>query len=221
MLKNIHSSWKKFIIGEINQQYFQELTEKLKVTYQTTECYPAVSEILRVLKLVNFNELKVVILGQDPYHQPGQADGLAFSVPRDTKIPPSLKNIFLELNNDLQIVNSHGDLTKWAQQGVLLLNTVLTVEKNRPLAHINFNWQQFTDNLIKYVDKNLKNVIFILWGKKAQTKISLINEDKHLILKGSHPSPLGAHYGFFNQNYFSSVNEYLIKNHKKAIDWQL
>ncbi|WP_215826533.1 uracil-DNA glycosylase [Spiroplasma endosymbiont of 'Nebria riversi'] len=221
MFQNIHPSWKDFLISQTTQPYFIELVSKVSLAYKNNQCYPQPQDILRLLKIVSFNDIKVVILGQDPYHQPNQANGLSFSVNHGVKLPPSLKNIFVELENDLGIILQNGDLTKWVRSGVFLLNTVLTVQKDQPFSHANFNWQEFTDNLIKYIDNYHNNVIFVLWGKKAQAKINLINDQKHLILMGVHPSPLGAHYGFFNQKYFSKINEYLIKHNKKPIDWQL
>ena len=183
--------------------------------------FPSLSNVFKALELVKYNEVKVVILGQDPYHGLGQANGLAFSVPSGIEIPPSLKNIFLELNSDLNIpLPLDGDLTRWARQGVLLLNTVLTVEKGQPNSHINLGWGEFTDRVIvKLSEKG--NVVFVLWGKSAQSKINLINENRNMILLAPHPSPLSAHRGFFGCKHFSKINLFLNQAGLEIIDWHL
>ena len=183
--------------------------------------FPSLSNVFKALELVKYNEVKVLILGQDPYHGLGQANGLAFSVPSGIEIPPSLKNIFLELNSDLNIpLPLDGDLTRWARQGVLLLNTVLTVEKGQPNSHINLGWGEFTDRVIvKLSEKG--NVVFVLWGKSAQSKINLINENRNMILLAPHPSPLSAHRGFFGCKHFSKINLFLNQTGLEIIDWHL
>lgn len=182
---------------------------------------PKKDQIFRALDLTPLHSVKVIILGQDPYHGENQANGLAFSVNKNMKIPPSLKNIFYELQDDLGIENTDGDLTKWAQQGVLLLNTVLTTLKDKPGAHFNKGWEKYTDTIIKQVNDEREKVIFVLWGKKAQEKESLINVEKHYILKSSHPSPFSANDTFFGSKPFSKINEILKSNNLIEIDWKL
>lgn len=182
---------------------------------------PKKSQIFRALELTPLHKVKVVILGQDPYHGEGQANGLAFSVNKGLDLPPSLRNIFKELKDDLGIENTSGDLTKWAEQGVLLLNSVLTTEKNKPGAHFGKGWEIYTDTLIRQVSDERDKVIFLLWGKKAQEKKSLINTDKHVILESSHPSPLSAHTSFLGCRHFSKANDILIASALEPIDWKL
>lgn len=222
MFKNIHPSWMGFFKNEIKEQYFQELVNNVKNAYLNNECYPSVKDIFRLFKIVNFDDIKVVILGQDPYHQPGQANGLAFAVNSSIKLPPSLKNIYQELLNDLQINNfNNGDLSQWAMQGVFLLNTILTVQRSKPLSHQKFGWEIFTNKVIQYIISNHKNIIFVLWGSKAQSKIDMIDENRHFIIKSVHPSPLSAYQGFFNGRYFSNINKYLVEHNQTEIDWEI
>lgn len=180
---------------------------------------PKKDQIFRALETTPLHTVRVVILGQDPYHGEGQANGLAFSVNKGVELPPSLKNIFKELKDDLGIENTNGDLTKWAQQGVLLLNSVLTTEKDKPGAHFGRGWETYTDTLIRQISDEKSGVIFLLWGKKAQEKKSLIDQDRHIILEASHPSPLSANESFFGCKHFSKVNE-LLKD-LGPIDWKL
>lgn len=182
---------------------------------------PKKEYIFRALQLTPLHSVKVVILGQDPYHGEGQANGLAFSVNKDIELPPSLKNIFKELKDDLGIENTHGDLTKWAEQGVLLLNSVLTTEKGKPGAHFGRGWETYTDTLIRQISDEREGVIFLLWGKKAQEKKSLINQDKHIILEASHPSPPSADSSFFGCRHFSKANDILIASALEPVDWKL
>jgi uracil-DNA glycosylase len=188
--------------------------------YQIHQCFPPKELIL--YSLTNLNKTKVVIIGQDPYHNENQAHGLAFST-LDTKIPPSLKNIFKELQNDLNIETpNHGNLTHWHNQGVLLLNTILTVRKNKPLSHKNVGWEQFTSNIISELSNTKQNLVFILWGANAHKMEKLIDTSKHLILKSGHPSPLSANAGkWFGNKNFSKTNQYLIENMITPIDWSL
>ena len=197
-----------------------ELKNFIDNEYQNHQCFPPKDLILYSLN--NLNNTKVVIIGQDPYHNDNQAHGLAFST-LDTKIPPSLKNIFKELNTDLNIeIPNHGNLTKWHNQGVLLLNTILTVRKNQPLSHKNKGWEQYTNNIISELSNTKNNLVFILWGANAHKTEKLINKDKHLILKSGHPSPLSANAGkWFNNKNFSKTNQYLIDNMITPIDWTL
>jgi len=184
--------------------------------------YPPKEQIFRALKLTPFENIKVVILGQDPYHGEGQANGLAFSVNKGIKVPPSLRNIYKELESDLNIKSPlHGDLTSWAKQGVLLLNSVLTVEKDNPGSHKNIGWEEYTDSLIKEISDKKKNIVFILWGKYAESKKSLIDEKKHFIISSPHPSPFSARKGFFGSKPFSRTNSYLKIKGKKEIDWSI
>lgn len=186
------------------------------------QIFPPKEEIFRAFSLTPINTVKVVILGQDPYHGQGEANGLAFSVNKDISIPPSLKNIYKELNSDLGLdIPKHGDLTAWAKQGVLLLNSILTVEKDKPGSHRKIGWEEYTDSLIKGISDRRENVVFILWGKYAESKKILIDESKHLILVSPHPSPFSARKGFFGSKPFSKTNAYLIKNNIEPIDWSI
>ena len=185
------------------------------------DIYPEKSNIFRALNLTPFNTVKVVILGQDPYHGEGEANGLAFSLNKDVKITPSLRNIFKELENDLNIKRNNIDLTNIAKQGVLFLNTILTVEKDKPLSHKNIGWEKITDFIIKYLSDNKENVVYILWGNNARSKKSLINKSKNLIIESNHPSPLSASRGFFGSKPFSKTNNYLKEKNQSIIDWSL
>ena len=186
------------------------------------QIFPKDQDVFNAFKLCAFRSLKVVILGQDPYHNLNQAHGLAFSVQHGVKLPPSLVNIYKELKGDLAIMpSSLGDLTAWARQGVFLLNTVLTVEAHKAHSHANMGWEKFTDYVIGLISKHKKNIVFMLWGAPAQKKSSLIDASKHLILKASHPSPLSAHRGFFGCQHFSQANSYLQLHHEATIDWQV
>ncbi len=183
--------------------------------------FPPIPSIFRALELVHFNEVKVLILGQDPYHGLGQANGLSFSVNKEIMIPPSLKNIFIELENDLNIpVSQHGDLTSWAQQKILLLNSVLSVEHEKPNSHQKLGWDKLTNKIISRLSQR-GNVIFVLWGKSAQKKLSLIDDKQNKILSAPHPSPLSAYRGFFGCKHFSEINKILIENDSSEINWKL
>lgn len=198
----------------------EQLQQFINQEYSQYQCFPPKELILN--SLTNLNNTKVVIIGQDPYHNDNQAHGLAFST-LDTKLPPSLKNIFKELHNDLNIeVPTHGNLTQWHNQGVLLLNTILTVRKNQPNSHKNKGWEQFTNNIISELNTSKENLVFLLWGTQAHKVEKLINKEKHLILKSGHPSPLSANQGkWFNNKHFSKTNQYLIDNKITPIDWNL
>lgn len=187
-----------------------------------TPHYPKTENIFRALELTPFDEIKAVILGQDPYHGEKQANGLAFSVHEDVKIPPSLRNIFKELNTDLGIdIPNHGDLTKWALEGVLLLNSILTVSPHKPASHRGIGWEEYTDAIIKKVNNEKENIVFILWGNYAQEKGTFIDEQKHMVIKSPHPSPFSARKGFFGSKPFSRCNKFLEGNRIEAIDWKL
>lgn len=184
--------------------------------------FPPKKDMFKALELTPLENIKAVILGQDPYHGKGQANGLAFSVNQGIIIPPSLRNIFKELNSDMGIeIPPHGDLTNWAKQGVLLLNSVLTVEKDKPASHRNIGWEKYTDGLIAEISNKKNHVVFILWGKYAESKIPLINTDKHLIISSSHPSPFSARHGFFGSKPFSRCNIWLKSNNASPIDWSI
>ena len=235
----IHSSWKPFLESEFQKPYFQELSAFLAEAYRTKTIFPQKSAVFRAFS-TDLNEVKVVILGQDPYHTPGAAMGLAFSVPDSEKVPPSLVNIYKEIDSDLGQIyqdlktmnpslelnpeeyrhhNKTGDLSNWAEQGVLLLNNVLTVEAHLAGSHRGKGWETFTENVIKYLNDTRPHLVFILWGRDARSKKSLIDQSKHLILESAHPSPLSAHAGFFGSRPFSKTNEFLKDHHLQPIIW--
>ncbi|MBO4600700.1 MAG: uracil-DNA glycosylase [Bacilli bacterium] len=183
--------------------------------------YPSKENIFKAFNLTDFNNVKVVIIGQDPYHGEGEANGLAFSLNEEVNITPSLRNIFKELKDDLNIDRKSKDLSGWAKQGVLLINSILTVEKDKPMSHKNLGWQEITDYIIKYISDNKSNVVFILWGRESEEKKKFIDENKHYVIISSHPSPFSARKGFFGSKPFSKTNNYLQKNNQSAIDWSL
>jgi uracil-DNA glycosylase len=219
----IEESWKRELKEEFSKTYFQHIITFLKAEKASGKIiYPPGPLIFNAFKQTPFDRVKVVLIGQDPYHNKGQAHGLSFSVPDGVPKPPSLNNIFKELKNDLGIeIPENGNLTKWAQQGVLLLNASLTVRQNEPGSHANIGWLQFTDNVIKRISDDKEGIVFLLWGKFAQEKQSLIDETKHFVLKAAHPSPYSANNGFFGCKHFSKTNELLMKQHKTPIDWKL
>ncbi len=221
MQELIDSNWKKVMQTSLNQPYFKELSTYIKTEYSNYCCYPEPPKVFEALNLCSFNNIKVVILGQDPYHNPKQAHGLSFSVTEDTKHPPSLVNIFKELNSDLNIsYPQNGNLEPWARQGVLLLNSILTVRKNEPGSHQNKGWEIFTDAIIKKISKEQTSVVFMLWGGYAKKKAKLIDSQKHLVLTSGHPSPLSANRGYwFGNKHFSKCNYYLESNNKSKINW--
>jgi len=223
MSVKIEESWKKVLEDEFKKPYFKGIVEHLKTEkVQGKTIYPPGSMIFNAFDKTPFRKVRVVILGQDPYHGPGQAMGLSFSVPRGVPPPPSLINIFKELQDDVGIAQpSHGDLTKWAEQGVLLLNASLTVRAGEPMSHSKIGWHIFTDAVITTISRDLEDVVFLLWGKFAQEKVSLINTGKHHILKSAHPSPLSAKNGFFGSHHFSKTNQYLMKKGHHPIDWAI
>ena len=217
----VKNDWEDFLLKEKSKPYFQNLMQKLNNEYANKIIYPPQSDVFNCFRYTSFTNTKVVLLGQDPYHQPLQACGLSFAVKPSIKIPPSLVNIYQELKNDLNIKTpNHGYLLPWASQGVLLLNTVLTVEEGLPNSHKNFGWLTFTNNVLKYLNEK-DNVVFLLWGKNAQSKIDLLTNPKHLILTAPHPSPLSAYHGFFGNKHFSKTNKYLIENGMTPIDWRI
>ena len=219
---NFPDTWLEPLGKGFCHDFLDEMESKfLKLQAQDISIFPPSSSIFRALELVNFFEAKVLILGQDPYHGLGQANGLSFSVNKEISIPPSLKNIFLELKNDLNIpISGHGDLTLWAEQKILLLNSVLTVEQGVPNSHQEIGWEKLTNNIISQLSKR-GNMIFVLWGKSAQKKFNLIDKKQNNILIAPHPSPLSAYRGFFGCNHFSRINQILRENGSSEIDWKL
>lgn len=226
----MHESWKVFLNSEFNKPYFQELSNFLHQEYAAKTIFPPKQLVFSAFT-TNLDDIKVVILGQDPYHTPGAAEGLAFSVPYSEPVPPSLKNIYKEINDDLgrpsicaarningKVVPS-GSLRTWQKQGVLLLNSVLTVEAHKAGSHRNRGWEVFTTETIKFLNQNRPNLVFILWGRDARNKKPLIDTNKHLILESAHPSPLSAHNGFFNNHHFSRANDFLREHGLVEIDW--
>jgi uracil-DNA glycosylase len=224
-VSNIHleNSWKQLLIEEFKKDYYvklkQHLVEEKNKGYQVLPPNP---QIFAALNNTPFDKIKVVIIGQDPYHGPNQAHGLCFSVNDGTSFPPSLRNIFKELKSDIDLqIPISGNLSSWAKQGVLLLNSTLTVRQNKANSHRKFGWQIFTDKIISEVSSKKENIVFILWGNYAQSKINLIDTNKHFVLQSVHPSPLSASRGFFGCNHFSKTNEYLISKKLQPINWQL
>lgn len=220
----IDNTWKNFFKNENKKEYFIELIDKVDKEYKEKVCYPDYENIFKIFEIVPLNEIKVVIIGQDPYHGPGQAMGLSFSVPNGQEIPPSLVNIFKEIKLEYEDnfdLPKNGDLTSWAKQGVFLLNNTLTVEAHKANSHKDYGWNEFTDNVIKYIDKQNFNKVFVLWGNFAKNKATLIDNDNSLILKSPHPSPLSANKGFFGNNHFKKINEYLKDNNLKEINWNI
>ena len=215
----MHESWKAFLGSEFEKPYFRELSKFLTEEYKTKTIFPPKNLVFNAFT-TDLEKVKVVILGQDPYHTPGAAHGLAFSVPPTEKIPPSLINIYKEIESDLNISKLRtGNLNAWKNQGVLLLNNVLTVEAHKAGSHRGHGWEIFTEAVIKYLNKNKENLVFILWGRDARSKKSLINSKKHLILESAHPSPLSAYNGFFGSKPFSKTNAYLRAHSLEEIDW--
>lgn len=219
----IEESWKIQLQDEFDKSYFGHIVQFLKDEKQKGKIiYPPGSKIFNAFEQTPFDQVKAVILGQDPYHNPGQAHGLCFSVAEGTAPPPSLVNIYKELKEDIGLpIPTHGNLEHWAQQGVLLLNASLTVEANKPMSHSNIGWHHFTDAVIKKISEAKEHVVFILWGKFAQSKEPMIDTAKHLVLKAAHPSPLSAHNGFFGCQHFSKTNNWLHQHGLGTIDWSV
>lgn len=216
----IDPSWKSVLNSEFSKPYWDALTSTVRMHYLTTTVYPPAPNIFRALDLCPFDQVKVVIVGQDPYHGAGQANGLSFSVNDGVTLPPSLKNIFKEIESDLNVktINS-GDLTRWARQGVLMLNSVLTVQASKPASHAGIGWEEFTDAIIGALNEKRDHIVYLLWGKYAQTKGAVIDRDKNLVLTSGHPSPYSASL-FFGNHQFSQCNEYLEKHGSAPIDWR-
>ncbi|MBZ9609835.1 uracil-DNA glycosylase [Clostridium estertheticum] len=221
-MNNLVNDWNELLFEESNKDYYLKLRYFLKEEYEKAQIYPEVQDIFNSLKYTAYNDVKIVILGQDPYHGPSQAHGLSFSVKTNVPIPPSLLNIYKELTNDVGCyIPNHGYLKKWADQGVLLLNTVLTVRSGEANSHKNKGWEHFTDKIIALLNEKTEPIVFILWGNNAQTKQSLVTNPIHYIIKSVHPSPLSAYRGFFNSKPFSDANNFLTSVGEKNIDWQI
>ncbi|KGQ38188.1 uracil-DNA glycosylase [Gallibacterium genomosp. 1] len=217
-------TWKDMIGSEKAQPYFQHILQQVQQQRDSGKIiYPPKTDVFNAFRYTEFDQVKVVILGQDPYHGPNQAHGLAFSVRPNVQIPPSLQNIYKELSQDITgfHIPNHGYLVTWAQQGVLLLNTVLTVEQGKAHSHANFGWETFTDHVIATLNQHTQGLVFLLWGSHAQKKGQFIDRQKHCVLTAPHPSPLSAHRGFLGCHHFSSSNQYLIQQGKTPIDWSL
>lgn len=216
----IDESWRKVLSEEFNKPYFEELVEFVKSEYASTTIYPEGKNIFRSFERCPFDKVKVVILGQDPYHGPGQANGLCFSVSEGVKNPPSLQNIFKEISSDLEVpIPESGNLDRWADQGVLLLNATLTVRARQAGSHQKKGWETFTDAVVKTLNDQKENIVFLLWGRYAQNKGELIDRQKHHVLSAAHPSPFSAHSGFFGCKHFSKTNQYLESIGQQSIDW--
>ncbi|MFK5938076.1 MAG: uracil-DNA glycosylase [Sulfurimonas sp.] len=218
----LNDDWAELFSNEFKKDYFISLKQFIEDEYKNSTIFPQYDNIFRAFNLLKLSELKVVIIGQDPYHGLNQANGLAFSVCDSCKVPPSLKNIYKELVDDIHCATpANGNLTKWVEQGVLLINSVLTVEESKPNSHKDKGWEIFTDAIIKKISDKNENIVFILWGKPSQKKEKLIDENKHCILKSAHPSPLSAYRGFFGSKPFSKTNNYLKEHNIQVIDWCL
>lgn len=212
-------TWTEVLKPIKESAYFINLWENVKSEFNSKKCFPPTKQIFRALELTEFEDVKVVIIGQDPYHNDGQANGLCFSVSENVKTPPSLKNIFIELKDDVGVDRKNNDLQDWAKQGVLLLNATLTVQAHEPNSHKNIGWETFTDFIIKQISDEKEIVVFVLWGAFAQKKASLINEKKHFIIQSAHPSPFSVYRGFFGSRPFSKINNYLFEKGKNPIIW--
>lgn len=218
----IGNNWDNILKEEYKKDYFKNIVMFINKEYKEKTIFPPKSSILRAFKLTDYDDVKVVILGQDPYHGVNEANGLAFSVSKGVRLPPSLQNIYKELRDDLGIeVSTNGDLEKWAREGVLLLNSVFTVEKDKPASHKDIGWEQFSDEVIKKVNEKKTPVVFILWGNFAKSKAKYITNNIHLVITSPHPSPFSAYSGFFGSKPFSRTNEFLRKNNIKEIDWKI
>jgi uracil-DNA glycosylase len=216
----IEESWKQQLQEEFEKPYFRELIDFVHREYAAGTCYPPGRQIFNAFEICPFQKVKVVIIGQDPYHGPGQANGLCFSVNPGVRIPPSLQNIFKEIHNDMGTpLPANGDLTRWAQQGILLLNATLTVREHQAGSHQKHGWETFTDAVIRKLSQEREHLVFILWGSNAIRKGSVIDTSKHLVLQSVHPSPLSAYAGFFGNNHFSKANQYLREHGQTEIEW--
>lgn len=215
-------NWKELNDIESGKPYFKQLTSRIEQEYRQGECYPPFDKIMNALALTPLESVKCVIVGQDPYHNTGQAMGLSFSVPRNVSVPPSLQNIYKELNKELGIpIPSHGDLTAWAKRGVLLLNATLTVRAHKPASHQNLGWETYTDAILQAVNEKKEPVVYMLWGRYARDKGRFLNNPAHLVLESPHPSPYSADSGFFGNGHFKKCNQFLAGKGIEPIDWRL
>ena len=222
MKRVLTTDWDHTLASEFSQSYWQALQDFVTNERSQFEVFPSSEKVFTALELTPFAQTQVVILGQDPYHEPGQAHGLAFSVQQGTRIPPSLRNIYKELAQDVGCpIPSHGDLTAWAQQGVLLLNTTLTVRSGQAASHQGHGWEQFTDQIIRELNNKTEPIVFILWGASSRKKATLINQQRHVVIESSHPSPLSVRHGFFGSRPFSRANAVLVENGREPINWCL
>lgn len=221
MKQYIQNSWDRVLKEYTETDSFKKLSYFVEKEYQEKTIYPKHENIFSALNNTSFENISVVIIGQDPYHQPDQAHGLSFSVLNGKQLPPSLRNIYKEIESDIGVKKDYhnGNLTDWSHQGILLLNSILTVEENNPGSHTNHGWEEFTDYIIKKISNEHEHIVFLLWGNYAKKKGSIIDTTKHLVLESSHPSPLGAYRGFLGCKHFSKANNYLLKNGKKKIQW--
>ena len=221
-MSTVASDWLPYFQEEAGKEYYKELTAKVKSEYAKYRVFPPKDQVFSAFSLTSYKDVKVVIIGQDPYHNVGQAHGLCFSVQKGIDVPPSLQNIYQELHDDLGCyIPNNGMLNKWAEQGVLLLNTVLTVRAHEANSHRGFGWERFTDRVIELVDAKEEPVVFLLWGAPAQKKEAMLHNPNHLVLKAPHPSPLSAYRGFFGCRHFSQTNEFLASHGQTPIDWQI
>ena len=219
---NLNNDWKEVLSDVINSNEVLRLKEFLNEEYNSDTIYPPKENIFTALKLTSYKDVRVVIIGQDPYHEPNQAHGLAFSVLEGIKLPPSLKNMYKEIESDLGIkMGNSGNLSSWAEQGVLLLNNVLTVRAHEANSHKGKGWEYFTDKIVEKLNAREEQIIFVFWGNNAKSKQKLITNQNHIVLTAPHPSPLSAYHGFFGCKHFSKINELLIKNNKKEINWKI
>lgn len=219
---NLGNSWDILLRDEWEKDYYKNLRKFLVSEYKSQTIYPDMNNIFNSLKLADYCDIKVVILGQDPYHEPNQAHGLSFSVLKGVPTPPSLQNIYKEIHAELNLpIPTHGELTQWAKQGVLLLNTVLTVRRGQANSHKGMGWEIFTDNVIKLLNERPEPIVFLLWGANARSKAKFITNPAHLVLQSAHPSPLSAYNGFFGNGHFKKANEFLVRNYGKGIDWEI
>jgi uracil-DNA glycosylase len=218
----LNNDWDELLFTEFQKPYFLQLVAQIKKEYELYTCYPQMNQVFNSLRYSSFSQTKVVILGQDPYHSIHQAMGLSFSVPLEVEVPPSLQNIFKELNSDLGIpISSNGDLRPWAKQGVLLLNSILTVREHLPLSHQSYGWMTFTDHILSLLNQKSTPIVFVLWGSFSRQKKSLITNPIHCIIEGPHPSPLSAYRGFFGSKPFSKINDFLASTNQTTINFDL
>ncbi|MFA7106801.1 MAG: uracil-DNA glycosylase [Candidatus Izemoplasmatales bacterium] len=219
--KFLPNDWNILLRDEINKPYFIKLLNDVEKEYSEFTCYPPKEQIFNAFCLTPYKDVKVLILGQDPYHNENQAMGLAFSVNKNVKLPPSLINIYKELESDLNVKNDTGDLSSWAKSGILLLNAILSVRQNQPLSHHNLGWERFTDKVIEALNKKKDPIVFVLWGSYARSKKKLITDNKHFIIENVHPSPLSAYRGFFGSKPFSKINAFLNLTNQQMIDFKI